>query len=110
MFTKAELDAYRATRQERLQHGWQRVRGVRMAPPADLTDDATALLSAPEAAAILGVSVKWVYQLADAGRLGTRHGTTWLFTKAEVEAYHTTGRRPRGRPRKAAADEEEAAP
>ena len=30
VFTKAELDAYSATRQERLEHGWQRVRGVRV--------------------------------------------------------------------------------
>ena len=73
-------------------------------------DAASALLSAPEAAALLGVSVKRVYQLAEHGRFGTRHGTGWRFTKAELEAYRTTGRRPRGQPRKAAADEEEAAP
>ena len=72
---------YSATRQERLDHGWQRVRGVRVPAPRMRPDATSALLSAPEAAAILGVSVKRVYQLADDGRLGTRHGTGWRLPK-----------------------------
>ena len=65
-------------------------------PPAALDD----LLDVNAAAKRLGVSVKRVYQIADKGRIGTRHGTRWRFTPHELDAYRGATRRQGGRPRK----------
>lgn len=98
VFTRGELDAYKAQRADLRERGWKLVRTAQLDLPPDppVTDE---LLDINAAAAILGVSVKRVYQVAEAGRLGTRHGTRWLFTRAEVEAYRA-GRKKAGRPRK----------
>lgn len=98
MFTKAELDAYAALRAQRQALGWQRVRGP--VPATDAPAAVDTLLDINAAAERLGVSVKRVYQIADEGRLGTRHGTRWLFTPAELDAYRAATRRQGGRPRK----------
>ncbi len=65
-----------------------------MAEPEDL-------ITATEAARILGVTRQRISAIAQTGRLGRRvAGRYWLFTRDEVEAYkeqrqHNVGGRPR---------------
>ena len=99
MFTKAELDPYDVQRKQLQEQGWKHVRGDQLQLPPALSSDHADEIDVNEAAEILDVSVKRVYQLAEDGRLGTRHGTRWLFTRAEVEA-HKALRKKAGRPRK----------
>ena len=97
MFTRAELDAYAAptcrAAGTRLEEGARR--------PGTVTHRRRRawnhLLDINAAAERLGVSVKRVYQIADEGRIGTRHGTRWLFT---VDGIRCLPRRdpPPGRP------------
>ncbi len=57
-------------------------------------------MKATEAARYLGITRQRVYELADAGRLGTRIAGYWVFTKSELDAYraeraHNKGGRPK---------------
>jgi len=102
MFTKRELNAYRAARRS-LPRGTKRMRGVRVPLPPDPVRDAIdhgELLDATAAAAILGVRRQRMYKLAEEGRLGRYHGTRPLFTRAEVEDYKAARNPKGGRPRK----------
>jgi excisionase family DNA binding protein len=58
-------------------------------------------LNAVQAAKYLGVNRQRVYQLADAGRLGTRIAGYWIFTKAELDRFKTLPKPKGGRPKKA---------
>ena len=60
------------------------------------------LLSASQAARHLGVTHQRLYQLAEAGRLGRRVGTTWIFSESELDGYkQERAQRPKGgRPKK----------
>ena len=48
------------------------------------------LVSAAEAARMLGISRTRVLELAHAGRLGSKYGPYYLFTPEEIEAYRVT--------------------
>lgn len=62
------------------------------------------LLSASQAAKYLEITHQRLYQLAEAGRVGRRVGTTWIFTISELDAYkQERAKRPRGgRPKRLA--------
>jgi excisionase family DNA binding protein len=55
------------------------------------------LLSASQAAKYLGITHQRLYQLAETGRLGRRIGTTWIFTRGELDQYKVErAQRPKG--------------
>lgn len=55
------------------------------------------LLSAAQAAEYLGLTRQRIYELADAGRMGHRIGTLWIFSRAELDLYkQERALRPRG--------------
>ena len=56
------------------------------------------LLTATQAAAYLGVSRTTVNNMTKWG-YGTRVGSVWLFTKAELDEWAQTPRHPGGRPK-----------
>lgn len=66
-----------------------------------MSKSSTDLLSTEEAAEILGISVRHVQRLCrdKSLKFGRKIGSAWVITRAEVEAYQRTRRRP-GRPRK----------
>ncbi len=52
-----------------------------------------------ETAEELGITLRWVYELLDSGRLrGTRVGNFWRIKPEDLETF-SHSRRPRGRPR-----------
>ncbi len=57
------------------------------------------LLTAEQAAEILGLSAVRVRVICTAGRLGHKHGRDWLITRLEVDAFAKLDR-PSGVPRK----------
>ena len=54
------------------------------------------LVSAAEAARMLGVSRTRVLELAQAGRLGKKFGPYYLFTPEEIEAYSVARKQNKG--------------
>jgi excisionase family DNA binding protein len=58
------------------------------------------LLSIPQAAERLGVTPSLVRRWCRAGRLGTKVGTPWVITEAELRVFAKTRRGP-GRPKEA---------
>ena len=57
------------------------------------------LLTADQAAEYLGVTRQRIYVLTKAGRIGRRIGSTWLFTRGELEAFKQQPRSKGGRPK-----------
>lgn len=54
-------------------------------------------LTAAEASEILGVNKARVYELANEGRIGTRHfDRIWVFSRAELEAFKRKPKLKRG--------------
>ena len=67
-------------------------------PEIDLSE----LLTADQAAAYLGVTRQRVYTLAWSGKLGQRVGSTWLFTRPELDAWQAQPKSKGGRPKSTA--------
>ena len=58
------------------------------------------LITAGEAARIMGISRQRINELASSGRLGRQvAGRYWVFTRDEVEAYMTLPKSKGGRPK-----------
>ena len=64
-------------------------------PEIDLSE----LLTADQAAAYLGVTRQRVYTLAWSGTLGQRVGSTWLFTRHELDDWKAQPKSKGGRPK-----------
>ena len=61
--------------------------------------DLSELLTADQAAAYLGVTRQRVYTLAWSGTLGQRVGSTWLFTRHELDGWKAQPKSKGGRPK-----------
>jgi excisionase family DNA binding protein len=58
------------------------------------------LLTAEQAAEYVGVSRQRIYALTKAGKLeGKRVGSTWLYTRAELDRWKAAPKHPGGRPK-----------
>ncbi|GAC1541674.1 MAG: hypothetical protein NVS2B4_20750 [Ramlibacter sp.] len=63
------------------------------------------LLSAVQAADVLGVSRQRVLAIAKTGSMGRKIGSTYVFTRAEIEAYRDRPKQPHGTHPKQNADQ-----